>query len=357
MARTMAGNGVLVVASGGLGDAVLLAHVFSRFAALARPGERVSLLLRRDAGKMAFLFEGSAEVQTVDYDRFAHSFLFRRKTIREIGHARWRLIVNTDFLRHPKRDEALIKALRADEKVAMVPRGWAKYDSALEKNKAIYARLFDSGPVHLDKVLRWVHFADFLTGTNAPTTRLRFADEHVPPPAQTTRPIVLLIPFSAVREKQASPDLFAKIARAVPDTYDVIVPGAPDDPHRNPDYAALLSLPRVRFEACDFIRLASLARAARLVISVDTAAMHLAVGVGAPTLCLASAAYVGEIVPYAPEIAPPNAHFIFTPMACAGCLGHCILPLEENVYACVARLPRASIVDEVKRLMAETVPA
>ena len=353
----MAGTGVLVVASGGLGDTVLLAHVFSRFASLARPGERVCLVLRRDAGKMAFLFDGMAEVETVDYDRFARSFLFRRKTIRRLGAQRWRLIVNTDYLRHPKRDEALIKALAADEKVAMLPRGWTKYDRLLDKNKSIYARLFDSGPVHLDKVLRWKHFADFLTGTAIPAPVLRLPPERLPPPAATKRPIVLLIPFSAVREKQAAPDLLVDIVQALPGECDVIVPGAPDDPARNPNYAALLSQPRVRFEACDFERLAGLARAARLVISVDTAAMHLAVAVGAPTLCLASAAYVGEIVPYANEIAPSNVHFIYTPMDCAGCLGSCILPPEDGVYPCIARLPRARILDEVNRMMTQAVPA
>lgn len=353
----MAGSGVLIVASGGLGDTVLLAHVFSRFASLARPDERVCLVLRSDAGKMAFLFDGRVEVETVDYDRFARSFLFRRKTIRRLGARRWRLIVNTDYLRHPKRDEALIKALASDERVAMLPRSWTKYDRLLARNKRIYARLFDSGPVHLDKVLRWKHFADFLTGITIPAPVLRLPPERLPPPAATARPMVLLIPFSAVRDKQAAPALFDDIVRALPDEYDVIVPGAPDDPQRNPDYAALLSLPRVRFEACDFERLAGLARAARLVISVDTAAMHLAVAVGAPTLCLASAAYVGEIVPYASEIAPPNVHFIYTPMDCAGCLGSCVLPSEDDVYPCIARLPRASILDAINRMMTPAVPA
>jgi hypothetical protein len=157
----MTGSGVLIVASGGLGDAVLLAHVFERFASLARPGERVDLVLRRDAGQMAFLFNGLAEVETVDYDRFARTFLYRYQTVRRLGRQRWRLIVSADYLRHPKRDEALIKALKADEKVAMTARAWFKYDRALAKNRALYARMFDSGPVHLDKVVRWTRFADW----------------------------------------------------------------------------------------------------------------------------------------------------------------------------------------------------
>jgi hypothetical protein len=112
----MAGDGILVVASGGLGDAVLLAHVFPRFAGLARPGERVTLVLRRDARKMAFLFGGLANVEHVDYDRYARSFWHRRTVHKHLGARPWRIIVNTDFLRHPRRDERLIKALPADER-------------------------------------------------------------------------------------------------------------------------------------------------------------------------------------------------------------------------------------------------
>ena len=94
-------------------------------------------------------------------------------------------------------------------------------------------------------------------------------------------------------------------------------------------------------------------RAAKLVISVDTALMHLAVAVGAPTLCLASAAFVGEIVPYDPAIAPDNVRFIYHSMPCEGCLGDCILPAERGMFPCVARLDEGRIIAEVQSLIGE----
>ncbi|MCD6073600.1 MAG: hypothetical protein K0Q70_483 [Rhodospirillales bacterium] len=354
----MAGDGILVVASGGLGDAVLLAHVFPRFASLAQSGERVVLVVRRDARKMAFLFDGLADVEAVDYDKYAHSFFHRRAVHKHLGARPWRLIVNTDYLRHPRRDERLIKSLPADEKLAMRARSWAKYDTELARNESIYARLFDSGPALLDKVVRWQRFADWLTGKAEPAPTLRFTPERLPEPTPTQKPLAILIPFSAVREKQANADVFADIARKLPDDYDIVIAGAPDDLDRNPDYAPLLDLPRVRFEACDFVGLAKLMRATKIVVSVDTASMHLAVAMGAPTLCLASAAYVGEIVPYATEIAPANVRFVYTPMACQGCLGVCTLPKEAGRFPCVARLSRpdnvSGILVEIDKMTAST---
>ena len=45
-------RGVLLVSSGGLGDTVLFALVVARFQALARDGEAVRVVLRRDAAAM-----------------------------------------------------------------------------------------------------------------------------------------------------------------------------------------------------------------------------------------------------------------------------------------------------------------
>jgi hypothetical protein len=86
--------------------------------------------------------------------------------------------------------------------------------------------------------------------------------------------------------------------------------------------------------------------------------MHLAVAAGAPTLCLASAAYVGEIVPYAPAITPDNVRFLYQSMPCEGCLGDCHLPTEQNMYPCLARLSEETVLATVKELMTpEAKPA
>ena len=60
--RSLPAQGLLFVASGGLGDAVLLAQVFGRFRKLAENGEKITILMRNDAAKMAFLFGDDIEI-------------------------------------------------------------------------------------------------------------------------------------------------------------------------------------------------------------------------------------------------------------------------------------------------------
>ena len=79
--------------------------------------------------------------------------------------------------------------------------------------------------------------------------------------------------------------------------------------------------------------------------------MHLAVAAGAKTLCIASAAFVGEIVPYAAEITPDNVSFIYTPMECQGCLGNCIHPTESGMFPCINRINRVEVINKVEKLL------
>ncbi len=349
--RPGAAGGVLLISSGGLGDTVLFAHVVERFAALAENGEPVTVLLRADAMKMAFLLVPSASVTSVDFNRLRRDMAYRREVTDGLFQANYRLVVHTDFLRHPDLDEALARAAQAPQTVAMEPRPWRKYDARLDANRNLYGRLFDSGPAVQDKVLRWSRFAGWLTATESPPPAAVLDPSRLAPVASLDQPVVVMQPFSAVKRKQSPPALYRRIIESLAPGARTILTGAPGDLESNPDFLTLFELPGVEFDGSVFEDLMPLLRAAKLVISVDTALMHLAVAVGAPTLCLASAAYVGEIVPYDDAIAPDNARFVYYSMDCEGCLGNCIHPAIEGMFPCVARLDEDRIVAIVREML------
>jgi ADP-heptose:LPS heptosyltransferase len=350
--RRKEAKGVLLVSFGGLGDTVLFALVLPRLLELAKPDEPVTVLLRSDAARMAFVFPHHVAVRKVDIGRLRQPG-YRWRLFTELFAAHYRLVVATDFLRHPDLDEALVAACAAPETAAMEPRAWAKYDRRLQANRRLYGRLFDSGAANQDKVVRWSRFADFLTGRACPAPVVRLPAEALPPPARLAAPTVVIQPFSAVKAKQSRPELYRAIVAALPAGWQVRIAGHPSDLERNPEFRPLLELPSVSFDPAPFAELASTLQAARLVVSVDTACMHLAAAAGVPTLCLASAAYVGEIVPYAPEITPANLRFLWQPVECAGCLGDCRKPAVDGMYPCVAALDGAMVVETVRAMIGE----
>ena len=344
-------SGLLLVSSGGLGDTILLSIVIERFTRRAQLGERVTLVLPEESLKAAFLFNKNIQIQSVDYKAFRKSWTYMNKIARQFYIANYRCVISTDFLRHPKLDEMVIKYCNAKEVLAMEPRSWRKHDRALSKNRVIYTRLFNSGPAHIDKVLRWLKFADWLTGTNLPPPRVRLPDGFIKTVEGYFSPTIILVPFSAVKEKQSPPDVFLKIMDHLKGDYDFVIAGAPNDIDINPEYLDLLKVPNTTVDTSTFEDLAPKLMNADLVISVDTAVMHLAVALGAPTVCLASAAYVNEIVPYSPKITPDNVRFIFQSMECQGCLGSCHLPPESGRFPCVARIKIKYILDTIDELL------
>lgn len=347
-------SGVLLISAGGLGDTVLLATVLPRFLALARPGETVTVLLRHDAARMAFVFPPHVVVRKVN---FAHlrRWKYRKQVMDALFRDHYRLVVHTDYLRHPDLDEALVEAAAAPESAAMEPRPSAKFAGRLAANRRLYTRLFESGPPHTDKVLRWAGFAQFLTGEVLPPPLMTLPQVQQPDIIAQPRPTAILQPFSAVKLKQSPPDLWDLIIGALPSHWAIKLAGHPSDLDKNPDFARLLDRPNVEFEGAPFAQLAGIIRGSRAVISVDTACMHLAAVLGAPTLCLASSAYVGEIVPYADEITPANLHVLYTPMPCQGCLGACIFPPEDGMYPCVAALDPDTVLGAVRDIVARGI--
>ncbi len=349
-ARHPVRSGVLLVAAGGLGDLVLLAHVAHRFAALAREGEPLTLVIRKDAARTAFVLPGAFAVEPVDFARLGRSFTYRLATLRRIFRTRYRLAVSLDFVRHPDLDEAIVLAASAGETLGMEARSWPKHDRALARNRARFTRLFPSGAALRDKLDRWSAFADWLTGVAEPAGPCVLPAERRPQPFDGP-PTVVVQPFSAVAGKQLPCETLAAVFEGIPSCYRIVVTGGPQDAARNPQYTDLLHGPRVSLDLRPFADIAPLLASAALVVSVDTALLHLAIALGAPTLGLISAAYVGEIVPYRPERTPANVHFLYHDMPCRSCLGDCRLPAERGVFPCVARLDAGDAGSAVRRLL------
>ncbi|MFD2234490.1 glycosyltransferase family 9 protein [Phaeospirillum tilakii] len=342
--------GVLLISAGGLGDTVLFALAVERFAALARPGETVTVLLRKDAAKMAFLLPPGIRVEAVDFADLRRVGPRRRLLLR-LYRAHYRLVVSTDFVRHPDLDEALAAACAAPDSAALVARPWPKHQRRLDRAAKRWRRLVEPGPVLRDKLLRLADLARALTGAELPPPQVALPPARLPAAVPLPEPTLFVQPFSAVKAKQSPPDLYRRLHALLPPGWAMRIAGHPSDLDRNPEFRPLLDLPGVAFEPAPFAELAGKLRSARLVVSVDTACFHLAAALGAPTLCLASAAYVGEIVPYDPLVAPPSVRVLWQSMPCQGCLGDCRRPLVDSMYPCVAALDPDLVVETVASLL------
>ena len=143
--RTGEASGVLLISAGGLGDTILFSHVLEAFCQYATPGEPVTVLLRKDGAKTAFLFPDHVQTLIVDFGPFRKDLGYRLKIANQLYDAHYRSVISTDYLRHPDLDEAMMLATGASELIAMSARPWSKYQALLDKNARQFSRMFDSG--------------------------------------------------------------------------------------------------------------------------------------------------------------------------------------------------------------------
>ena len=69
--------GLLLLSCGGLGDTVLLSHVIEHFCSYAADNEPVTILLRKDGAKTAFLFPDHVKTFIVDFPLFHKNLTYR----------------------------------------------------------------------------------------------------------------------------------------------------------------------------------------------------------------------------------------------------------------------------------------
>ncbi len=331
-------RGIVLVSSGGLGDTILFSLMAERFLALVGADEPATLIVRQESAGLRFLFPERIDVIGVDYRRFIRDPFYKLETAAAVRRLNARIAISTDHLRLPTVDDILVMASGADDRFALEPRAWPKHDAALRRHYAWYTRLLRPSDGMAHRLIRWLELANRLTGRDDPPPVVLFDSSRLPPAMPKTRPRIVLHPFSAIAEREPAPEVFRHIAEAFAATHEIVLSAGPGDLERAPRHRPLSETAGVVVDNADLSGKAALVRSADLVVSVDTSIMHLAVGAGAPTLCLAAAAHVVDSVPYDSRITPENVRFEVPEIDCAGCLGNCIHPLENGRYKCLTQI-------------------
>lgn len=303
----------LLICTGGSNHLVFLAAQLERFRlALGGPDIPLVILTRHDARAAFFLFDGRAEIMTVDMERLGMESGYRARYLSEMYQSNFKGIVTLDYHRHPYLDEALIKAAERPS-MAMKPATLGGLDSALAENSVLYQNQFDSGLVGTPIPLRWAAFGMHLSADDPDlpvATPYRLSDELLPERAALDKPTVVLQPFSPDVSRQPPVEFHGPVLDVVPDDHQVLLLGNAELLERTPGLKALLDRPNVTLADTDLAHALPIMRAARLAIMVESAPMHLAAISGVPTLGVASDAGNGDVLPYPDKDGPENARIL-----------------------------------------------
>lgn len=345
-------RGLLLVSSGGLGDTMLFSLMVARYRKLVDPDEPVWVIVRHESAGLDFLFPDDVTLIPIHYRNFIRKPLYRLDVSKQILELGARIAISTDHLRLPTVDDVLVLASGADERYALSPRSWPKHDAALQAHREWYTEWVEPEPEMAHRLVRWWELVNSLLGNIEDVPKVRFDPALLPDTRPPSRPEIILHPFSSNPDREPDSEIFIEIANTFADDYQIVMTAAPNDLKRAPRHQPLADHPAVELDTSDLKSKAARLRGASLVVSVDTSVMHLAVGAGATTLCLASAAHIRDSVPYDSRMTPDNVTFMVPEIDCAGCLGQCIYPLENGRYRCLGQLTPDNVLPRVREILA-----
>lgn len=336
------GRGVLLLASGGIGDNILFSTVVDRFVEMADPGEPVTLLMRRDAIGSAFLFPSGISIETYDWKRFRRNLSYRWSLCAKMRKKNLRLVVSTDYDRHPFVDEIIIAAC-GTAAWAERARPSRKYEKPLCRNARFFDVLIDT-PCPSHRLMHWVNLAKGLTGKDRGLPS--FAPSHDQDGAG--KDVVVIHPFSSDSRRELSAETFAAILREIPQRFQRVLSCTQDDLARHPEWRGFLEKFALTVDASPLQVKFETLKTAAMLITVDTSLVHLGALAGTTTLCLCTNAYRGWTVPYEDAFAATHVQFYTAPCEQCGCLGQCVYPLEKGTFRCLAHLPMNRVLEKIQ---------
>ncbi|MFD1872643.1 glycosyltransferase family 9 protein [Hymenobacter bucti] len=317
---------VLVVRNDSIGDYLLYRPWLRLLAQQVRGrGQRLTLAANALWAPLARAWDADLfdELLVVDFRRFQHDLGYRTEVLGTIGAGGYGEVIYPLHVREPA-VENFIRFLRAPRRVAS--QGEHRTDAWFSLLDQSYTLLLPTTPATLFEYDRNGEFftnwlaAQALPAPPRPPLHLPVrADEAArfqPPGAP---PAIVLFPGASARQKQWPAVHFAALALGLHQRYGgryrLVLAGSPADTAlASRIQAAAGAVPlENRCGQTTLPELAALLSQARLLISNDTVAAHLATQLGTPCLVVLMGENYGKFFPYPPELLRSPCQCLFPP--------------------------------------------
>jgi len=341
---------VAIVAAHGLGDLVLLLPALDTL--LRRyPRSRfmVTLVCSSAAAEFARSVVSVDEIVPVDRVQLRRNLAYRLAIVRQLRRADFAIAVQPNFNRDLLVEDSLIRATGARTRIGSV--GAEMFIPPLYRllGDLWYSRLIPASPGLLHELERNAEFIHHLD----PLPPAPPASIMLPPPQSCIEgpPYVLFVVGSSSPLKNWPLAHFQWVARAIVERTcaAIVFCAGPHDGIRQPDVD-----PRdqaqfnYRIGQTSLADLLALISGARLVVTNDSAATHLAAAYRVPSVCVVGGGIVGRYHPYPAErtsgMTAPVPVGMVQPMPCFDCGWRCRFDLEPGQPApCVEAVERGRV--------------
>lgn len=346
--RTITRRTLAVIRMDAIGDFVLWLDAASALCAkYPRPAYRVTLIANTvwaDLAESSGLFD---DVIRLSRDNLTGSLLYRWKMLSSIRKRGFESVIHPTYSRDFLYSDAIVHVSGALERIG--------YSGDLSNMRLWQQQLSDRWytrliPASTQPRMELTRNADFVRSLGcvdfkANVPRLTVGQE---PPrghgAGSGKNYFVIFPGASWYGKRWPKECFVELSQRIhrATRWLVVVCGGNEDREHNGEIVSRLKIPTEDWTGRTSLEeLAATLAHARLVVSNDTSAVHLAVATNCPVVCIVGGGHYGRFVPYETEIASPRAMPIPVThkMDCFNCNWQCVYDVRANeAVPCIANV-------------------
>lgn len=335
-------DGVLLVRLDLIGDFVLWLDSAQAYRRLY-PDQKITLAVNSACAELAAALPHWDTVISVNVHALRTNYLYRLRTLIRLRWSNFSIAVQPTYSREFAGD-ITARSSAAEQRI-----GYAGDSNNISLEKKVitdtwYTQLISNNPLCKMELNINAHFVrelgctDFLSSV-----------PYIPKEGKQlggfsfSLPYIVVSPGASWAPKTWPVNNFATVLQQLLNQFDidVLVCGGSGDQAVCTELSRLVDSPRM-FNLCGKTRLTELTEIisqARLVLTNDSAPVHIAAATGTPSVCILGGGHFGRFLPYTPE-QQTNASLpqvLFDEMVCYGCRWQCVYTLEDtSAVPCVA---------------------
>jgi ADP-heptose:LPS heptosyltransferase len=303
--------------------------------------------------------EEVADFIWLDRKRFRFDIRYRFKMISLINSKGFAVAINPSYSRIYYWGDSVIRASQARERIGSSgdltnTKRWQKWIS-----DRFYTRLIPVKEVNLFEFYRVIEFMSCLLGTRIVINKPFIEQSKLTQVGGLPEKYGVVFVGGSSSAKQWNPRNYAKVARHLHDVYgfSVVIAGGNDDKKVAADLE--------KFVGGGFCvdlagktslqQITNVISGARILVSNETSAVHLAVAVGTKVVCVANGNQFGRFYPYPVDVFP-DAKYVYPPDVAKnlGDFDHLIKMYAKESMLDIDSVPVEEVIRQIDMLIANT---
>jgi ADP-heptose:LPS heptosyltransferase len=348
--------GIVLIKLDAIGDFVIWLDTAKEYRRIY-PNLKITLVANIAWASMAREMPYWDDVWAVNINDLEKKALYRWSILRKVRRANFDIAIQPTFSRAIIFGDSLVRATCSNHRIGSV----GDTSNISFRDKAVsdkwYTKLIPASSKPMMELLRNAEFINNLTGQNFIYSLPKYPAIGALPNALNFNNYAILFPSASRQARRWPKDYFVELGERLHHQYgwQILFCGASSDYSLCESAVKSASINCINLAGKTTLsELAELIRGARLLISNETSAVHIAAAVDTPCVCIMGGGHYGRFLPYPNGIAGVIPLVATKRMSCFNCNWKCNQPHDPTLAVpCIKDIPVAEVLGLVPQALAQ----